>query len=720
MCQKFQVSALSRYVSLALVALAAPLSQPVWAADPGTPATTTELPEVQVKGKLETKEGTAESGYRNTTATAGLFGSMPIQDTPYSINVTSGEQIENRDAHTVSDALKTNPAVATLMDTGAYPSMSRVMIRGFAAADQNDQRDGLGDRSFTYVPLENVERIEVLNGLSSFFNGFADLGGVLNYVSKQPTATPFTSVATGQYGGGIDYLHVDTSGSIDEGKRWSYRINMYGEDGGSYINDNKQKRDLLSGVVNFQLSGNTLIHADISHQDLEMDGLQSYINVNPANGIMVPDASNFSAKTQYGQDWTFNKSEKDLIGFGLESSLNDTFNLRAAYRHGEMWRAYQYVGDTLTNNSGGYSETATGTPQQYEQTNSAYALVDSDFHTGSIGNKLTFGYTGTSFLYTRGDDVSKALGSSNIYNTASFQNPNLLIGPTNVWYQQAFNSWVVGDKMQLNDKWSSVVGFNDTELVQTRWGSGSTLATPNYTQSKITPSYALLFKPVSALTTYVSYVEGLQTGGIAPATAANANQMLLPSVSYQYEFGAKASLGRVDMTAALFDIDVVNQYLDPADNVYKQAGREVHKGFEIAATGKLTDQLTVVAGGTILDAQITQDPKYSGKIPVNVPEQQARLYFEYALTKIPGLTLSGSQNYSGKRAVDSNNLSFMEASTTYDAGVRYETKSGGHKLNFNLNVSNIFDKAYWSYYSSGNGLLQGSPRVISVTAKIGL
>ena len=70
--------------------------------------------------------------------------------------------------------------------------------------------------------------------------------------------------------------------------------------------------------------------------------------------------------------------------------------------------------------------------------------------------------------------------------------------------------------------------------------------------------------------------------------------------------------------------------------------------------------------------------------------------------------------------MDSNNLSFMEASTTYDAGVRYETKSGGHKLNFNLNVSNIFDKAYWSYYSSGNGLLLGSPRVISVTAKIGL
>jgi iron complex outermembrane receptor protein len=176
----------------------------------------------------------------------------------------------------------------------------------------------------------------------------------------------------------------------------------------------------------------------------------------------------------------------------------------------------------------------------------------------------------------------------------------------------------------------------------------------------------------------------------------------------------------MDLTAALFRIDKVNEYTDPSDNVYKQNGREIHQGLEFTATGKLSDRLTVVGGLTVQDAHVAKaknNTALEGKTPVNVPEQQARLYLEYALTGLPGLTATGGANYSGRRPVDSANTDYLDGATTYDIGVRYQTRAAGRKLTFKLNVSNLFDKAYWTYYRSGDGLTLGAPRVVSFTVK---
>lgn len=709
---------IARRVALALAALAVTSTGHVRAAD--TSDSATELSVVQVVSQREQSEGSADTGYRNATGTAGPLGRIPLKDTPYSLNITSGELIENRSAHTVSDALKTNPTVATLMESNGYSSMSRVMVRGFTAADQTDLRDGLVDRSFTFVPLENVERIEVLNGLSGFLYGFSALGGAVNYISKQPTQDTRASIALGQYGGGINYLHGDSGGHVGDDDRWGYRVNVYGEDGHSYIDGSKQQRNLISAVIDFKPTRDIRLWLDAWHQDLDMSGLVSFLNVNPAGGTFVPDASRFSANTQYGQDWTYNKAEKTLVGAGLESALNDTFSLRTAYRYGDMWRDYLFVNATLTDNAGNYSEKAIGSTRQTEKTRSAYALLDAAFHTGSLAHAVTFGYTGTSFLYTRGDDVSRVLGFSNIDNSAGYANPGLAIGPTNVWYQQHFDNWVLGDRVVFGEAWSALLGVSRASIKLDRWGSGTALSAGDYAQSKATPSVALMYKPLPETTLYASYMEGLANGGMAPSTAANANTLLSPSVSDQVEVGVKSRAGTLDLTAALFRIDKVNEYTDPSDNVYKQDGREVHQGLEFTATGKISDRLTLVGGFTVQDAHIAKaknNTALEGKTPVNVPEQQARLYLEYALPGMSGLTATGGANYSGRRPVDSANTDYLDGATTYDLGVRYQIRAVGRKLTFNLNVSNLFDKAYWTYYRSGDGLALGAPRVASFTVK---
>ena len=108
-------------------------------------------------------------------------------------------------------------------------------------------------------------------------------------------------------------------------------------------------------------------------------------------------------------------------------------------------------------------------------------------------------------------------------------------------------------------------------------------------------------------------------------------------------------------------------------------------------------------------------PELEGKLPVNVPRLQARLHLEYAFGKLLTVTASGS--YFDRRAVDAMNADFMPGAATFDVGLRHQTTLAGQKLALNLNVTNLLNTSYWSYYRSGDGLLLGAPRVVSFTAK---
>ena len=689
----------------------------------------TQLPEVVVAEKKDAKktakDGSADSGYRNTSTSIGPLGSAPLLDTPYSITVTSGEQIENREVHTEFDALVTNPSVSNLMVPNGYSSLSRVMVRGFTAADAGDLRDGLVDRSFTFVPLENVERIEVLNGVSAFLNGFSAAGGTINYVSKQPSLVPLANLSYGDYGGGINYLHLDLGGAVPyTNKKLATRLNAYREDGDTYIHDGSQWRTLVAGSASYVIHPRATLTADSYFQDYSVKSLQTYINAASSNWtsskINVPDASMFNPEKQYGQSFTYNRSRKTLVGLGFNSKLNRNLSLRTAYRYAKMWRNYSYVDATLTDNSGNYTELYDTTPRQNETAHADYALIDGSYDTRKVHHDLTFGLTNYFYHYTRGTDVTKQLGKSNIASPVVYANPKLVVGSMNTLQDQPERNIVLGDRIRVNAHISALVGLNFANLKQEAWGTSTAISTAHYSQHAFTPSAALIYKPVATVSTYFSYMQGLVAGGTAPTSAANANRILGPSVNDQYEVGSKAELSRAQLTLALFRINAVNEYTDPRDNVYKKDGVEVHKGVEFTSTGRLSNNLTVTGGFMLMHARIERarnNPTISNKIPLNVPEQQARTFFEYRVPRLLSLIPSFGVNYSGRRPVDSTNLHFMDGSVIFDTGLRYEPKLYGHKATFALNIANAGDKNYWTYYRSGDGLLLGEPRVVSFSLK---
>lgn len=709
-----------------LAAVGIARAQPPEAAGPapagpvtGAASNTVTLPEVVVTAAPVQADGSASNGYRYGSSEVGPLGRLPLKETPLSVHVTSGELIANRDVHDPVDALKTAPTVMPLMSAGGYSSMHRVLIRGFSASDQSELRDGLTDRSFTLQPVEDIDRIEVLNGASSFLYGFSSVGGTVNYVTKPPTETPLATLSMGQYNEGVRFGHVDLGGPLGSDSL-GYRMNVYGEDGEGYIDDSEQTRGLLSGALRYRLLPDTHLFTAFYVQSLDMEGLKTYFD-SSGIGYSVPDA--FDPTRQYGQPWTRNESEKGIIDIGLDSKINEAFSVRGAFRRGDMWREYRYVSAKLLNEAGDYEETFVDSPRQDESTSAAYALVDARFETLDLEHTLTFGYTHWGFRFERGADFKAPLGPSSVNDPAAYDIPGDS-GDQNTFNEQAVHNVLAGDRVQISPEWSTLVGLNYAMFRKETgqfnpWG---TAYSPDDSQAELTPCLGLVYQPIEDLSFYSSYMQGLVNGGSAPSTAANAGEILDPSVSDQYEVGAKATLYRtLDVSLALFRIETINEYIDPSDNVYKQDGRQTHQGAEVEANARLLNCLTVVGGFTAMQAEIEKaasNPAAEGETPINVPETSARLHAEYDLPRalaIPGiLTLTGGASYYGSRPVDLPNTHSIPDVTLLDAGVRYRPLD---RLTLTLNVSNLTDEHYWQYYRVGDGLLLGDPRLYAFSAR---
>src|SRR5690606_17492921 len=93
----------------------------------------------------------------------------------------------------------------------------------------------------------------------------------------------------------------------------------------------------------------------------------------------------------------------------------------------------------------------------------------------------------------------------------------------------------------------------------------------------------------------------------------NPGTVLDPYVTDQYEIGAKYQVtDRALLNMAIFRIEKANVFDEentalsigtPGRITRTQDGLQVHQGVELNITGKLTDNLTVMAGGTYMDLQ---------------------------------------------------------------------------------------------------------------------
>ncbi|MCG3718746.1 TonB-dependent receptor, partial [Aliarcobacter butzleri] len=233
---------------------------------------------------------------------------------------------------------------------------------------------------------------------------------------------------------------------------------------------------------------------------------------------------------------------------------------------------------------------------------------------------------------------------------------------------------------------------------------------------EVTPSVSLIFKPFEDLTTYVTYMESLENGTTVGDLYSNAGEIFDPYVSKQYEVGTKYSVSEnLLLSSALFRIEKANSYEEQTTPkpTLTQDGLEIHQGLELTATGKVTDNLTIVGGGTIMNLEIDKAKENQGKKPPEVASKMAKLYAEYDIFAVKGLTVTGGAYYTGESYRDGANTDIIPSYTVYDGGLRYKTKLDKYPTTFIMNVTNLTDKKYWRSSTSF-----GEPRNLAFSMKM--
>lgn len=165
-----------------------------------------------------------------------------LGDTPASVSVLTSEQIRQSPAVVADDVLRQIPSFSLFRRTSSLssnPTAQGVSLRGIGPSgvsrtlvlfDNVPFNDPFGGWVYwTRVPLDNVERIEVVEGPSSSLYGNYAMGGVINVVSARATrrtfefkpqygnrdtrkADVFASDVWGKFGAAVNASVLDTDG----------------------------------------------------------------------------------------------------------------------------------------------------------------------------------------------------------------------------------------------------------------------------------------------------------------------------------------------------------------------------------------------------------------------------------------------------------------------------------------------------------------------------
>ena len=707
-------------------------------ADDATRQPVATLPRISVEAPADA-DGSAERGYRSEGVSAvGPWQGRKLQDTPYSITVISKELIQNLQATTPEQIYRIVPT-AQVGESSYRNDEPAVNMRGFEV--YIPRRDGMaGDYIGLGTTTEDVESVEILSGLSGFLYGPGNVGGLVNYVSKRPTAEALNRVTLGNNSGSNYYAQGDFGGPLDSGGRFGYRVNGIWQSGETAIDNQRIKKRFASAAFDWHVTDTLLWRFDAAYRDYETRGGPPVWIL--GTGTARPSAHDIDSSVSWSQPWKYSRNKMQRYGTQLRWDADETFSLRAGWLHTDTRRNPNMGSINIIQPDGTYTQRTRGLYAPGDdafagelENSSGQAFADINFKTGAIAHKLT---VGVQYQKLGAEDFANA-SPGVTYTGLPFGRPTYFDepvpapvdrGPRDRDADQTNTTLLMGDDITFNEHWSLLAGVAHGTIdvpALTVWPNTIwSYSQPGYKKSAVTPNLSVIYEPIEAVTTYATYVEALEQGGMAGndyngVPVINVGEVFEPLISKQVEVGAKWAVGDMLLTMALFQIDKALQYYDVSASGsarYVQDGREAHRGIELTAFGKLTGDLTLTGGMTLLDAKVKEQkemPALEGKHPTNVAETFAKLRAEYRLPARPALSLIGGISYTGRQYSDAMNTDRLPSYTLFDVGARYLVAVADRPLTLRLDVNNLIDKAYWN-----QGITLGTPRTVlfSVSAEL--
>ena len=639
-------------------------------------------------------EGEYEGKLQETVVTATGF-SDNIENQIKNITVITAEDIQEKGYNTVEDILKQAPGVSitqtgfgsavdirgqgkfglgTSGNVSKAVSSVKILIDGDIAMDTIDT-------SHAYVPLNtisvnDIERIEIINGGGTVLYGSGTRGGVVNIITKNRTKEGASGKVYYQNSSyGTNKLGFDTG--INFNNKFIIDLGYENTNGKGYRKGEKESYDYLKGSLKYNITDNHSLKFKAARYNAE-----------ETFGGALTEAQLLKDRKQSG-DLSRIEVERKEYSLGYDGKLTDNFKLSLLGYRQNTTKLSPGVPETK------FKDTKKGInfKGNYELENGniifGYNYVD---HEGSRKQSVF----GTPMISV---DLSKKTNS--FYLLGRHKIVDKLEGTAGYRYERAeyeTNRKVPASVMRARGRIINVPG---RETVGTRKDSNSAY------------ELGLNYKYSDTGNVYVKYERGFRSPAAtefvdyAPGAATYTLNNIKTEKFDTYELGFKDMLWNSFVSATVFHTRTNNEiYLNMDHGVaagpatarwtFHNLKATERTGIELFAEqyfGKLrvNESFSYVNAkikkvGDDVSASTTHKFKDGQKIP-GVPSVKATLGLDYEI--VDGLKATANLNYYSN-AVDNYNKKIPSYSTT-DLGLKYKHQSG---FGLTAGVKNVFNKKY--------------------------
>ncbi|RKP51973.1 TonB-dependent siderophore receptor [Pararobbsia silviterrae] len=666
------------------------------------------MPTVQVNANAEDPSGTGV-GYVAKRSKTGSKTDSAIITNPQSISTITRDQMDDQGVQTVDQALRYTSAVYTEDSTDTR--FDQIHARGF---DVDSYLDGLAlfqSPRFATPRIDPylLDRIDVLLGPSSVLYGQGNPGGLVNFVSKQPTDTPYHEIML-QAGNHDSYeLGFDFSGPLDPNGTVLYRVTGLGRDASTQVSDIKDERIAIAPSVTIRPDRDTQLTVQAGYQRDPEGGL---FNVITSSGTLYANPNGRLGPDQYFGDPNTDGMQRTQywIGYQFDHSFNDVWSVSQNVRYLHIDQNYYQTSVTsplAADNATAYmwGNVDDETQSQFEVDTHAQAK----FSTADIQHTVLFGIDYRHVV--GGDNMANAIvGTLNLfdpdYASLATLTPNTrldyaltqvgLYGQDELRYR----NWVL--TLGMREDWSRTEQTQDTTYEHAN-------------DSAFTWRAGLAYEFSNGIVPYVSYAKSFE-----PVLGATEDGTpFRPTTGEQYEIGLRyqpkgyAAYFRL----AAYDLRQKNvETTDPNNPDFEvQTGQVRSRGIEAEAHANITEALKVIASYAYLDQRVTEDTSLEGTRPTIAPRHNAAFWGDYTMQGGPlrNLGFGTGVRYMSDTEGSSTDTFQVPARVLVDAAVHYDLQ----KWRLGVNVNNLFNREYISYCTNSFFCYWGATRSIVGTAR---
>lgn len=661
------------------------------------------MPSVTIRAAAESDPLITQDRVSNV----GKLG-VSIQDQPFAMAVIDVEQIRDTGAKNLQEAL--------LYSSGVYAGRYGFDTRGdWAAARglntatyQNGLRRLYGFYNNVRPELYSLETIEVLKGPASVLYGQAELGGIINSVTKRPRDTAGMEVEAQIGSHQRRQLSADLTGPADSDRRWLYRIVALGRDSNSqvdYVNDDAR---MIMPSLTWRPHADTSITVQYLWQENKSKVSAQFL---PEKGTLAaaPLGRIRSSLFAGEPDWDRYDTKLSELSVFADHRLHADWKLIASVRKtnsiGITRETYTRVG-AIPDDAGNIQRTVTTADRKTD-------VLAADLR---LEGRYTLGPTRHTVAV--GIDYQNALWEEYNYHFAA------LPGSFNV-YQPVYAGFIDESKLDWSDRPDSRIKQAGLYLMDhIDWGRWVVSAALRYDDNrnialKLAPDAAstvensattgragLLYRFDNGLSPYVSYSEAfvpnLGTDGSAAAS------YLKPTTGKQREAGLKYLAPSRTTSAALawFDIEETNRVIQGATPGGVEQVGAATRGWEVEVKQRL-GALELSANAMRLDARnATTQARLS-----SIAERSGSVWAQYHLAN--GLRAGLGARYIGDVA-GANNAPVVPSISLFDIMVGWNLG----QWDLRLDAKNLADKEYVSWCRAKNSDCgYGERRNVSLTAR---